>query len=287
MTVWLLEKAVKLSETLDRNVMERLMSNIHVGYEEFQLWRDIASRMNVLLDKSGILEQFDGYMSLDELDWAHYRHKYGNIHRMDRILKAENDSPDHYKVAKQADVLMTFYTLSPAEVCGILQRLGYQIPDATRFVRDNYAYYEPRTSHGSTLSKVVHSIISSYLHDGHEMSRNWFAEALKSDIQDTQGGTTQEGIHCGVMAGTVDTVTRYFAGISFESEMLNISPHLPPHWKKIAMNLCFRGSWYHLAITPEKISVTLYQTDADELPAMIAGRRVMLQKGTETVTQAG
>ncbi|NTV01601.1 MAG: beta-phosphoglucomutase family hydrolase [Chlorobiaceae bacterium] len=287
MTVWLLEKALEVSEKLDPEVMDRLMEKIHIGHDEFSRWRDIASRMNVLVDRDGILEQFDGYMGLKELDWEHYKHKYGNIHRMDRILKAEGDTPDNYKVAKQADVLMTFYTLTPAEVCRILERLGYHIADPARFVRQNYAYYEPRTSHGSTLSKVVHSIISSYLHDGHETAWNWFAEALRSDINDTQGGTTQEGIHCGVMAGTIDTVTRYFAGISFDDGILNVAPNLPAHWKHFETKLCFRNSWYRLSLTPAEIAVTLLESPSNELKARLAGREVALVKGTETRVPLG
>lgn len=282
MTAWLLDKAVEVSQQLDPAVMDRLMEQIGVGYDEFMKWRDISGKINVLIDQNGLLEQFDGYMKLKELDWEHYRLKYGNIHRMDRILKAENDSPDNYKVAKQADALMTFYTLAPSEVCAILGKLGYPVADPLRFVRDNYAYYEPRTSHGSTLSKVVHSIISSYLKDGHETAWSWFAEAMKSDIHDTQGGTTPEGIHCGVMAGTIDTVTRYFSGISFHDGILNISPNFPPHWRTIETNLCYRQSWYRIVLTPASASVTLTESAATELPAIIGGHQVTLVRGEET-----
>lgn len=287
MTVWLLDKALEVNDQLDPEVKARLLAQISISPDELAKWRDISNRMNVLVDQDGILEQFDGYMGLKDLDWEHYKHKYGNIHRMDRILKAENDTPDRYKVAKQADVLMTFYTLTPAEVCAILGQLGYPIADPARFVRQNYAFYEPRTSHGSTLSKVVHSIISSYLHDGHETAWNWFAEALKSDIQDTQGGTTQEGIHCGVMAGTLDTVTRYFSGISFDDGILNVSPNLPSHWKRLETKLCFRSNRYLLVITPENISVTLLDSPLDELPARLGGREFTLVKGTETRAAIG
>ncbi|NTW52190.1 MAG: beta-phosphoglucomutase family hydrolase [Chlorobiaceae bacterium] len=285
MTVWLLEKAVEISRTIDPEIMDGLMERLNIGHDEFLHWRDIMDKMNVLIDPNGILEQFDGYMGLKELDWDHYKHKYGNIHRMDRILKAENDSPDNYKVAKQADVLMTFYTLTPSEVCGILERLGYNVQDSIRFVRENYAYYEPRTSHGSTLSKVVHSIISSYLQNGHETALSWFSEAMKSDILDTQGGTTQEGIHCGVMAGTIDTVTRYFTGISFHNEILNVNPNLPKHWKRFETNITFRGSWYRIVLGQHSASITLTESAADELAAMVCGHAVNLKKGLESTVQ--
>jgi trehalose/maltose hydrolase-like predicted phosphorylase len=279
MAIWLFDKAAEIGEKMEPALLERLESKIGLDPEELTKWRHISSHMNILIDQDGVLEQFEGYKSLKELDWSHYRSRYGNIHRMDRILKAEGDSPDQYKVAKQPDVLMTFYTLSPGEVAELLEKIGYTVPDALSFVRNNYAYYEPRTSHGSTLSKVVHSIISSYLHDGHEMAWKWFSEALKSDIQDTQGGTTQEGIHCGVMAGTLDTVIRYFAGISFYNEKLNVHPNLPTQWKKLSLNVCFRKNRYAMTIAKDDIVVTLLEAVGDEAPACVAGQHIILKKG--------
>ena len=278
MAIWLFDKAAEIVEKIDPVVLKRLMTKLNLDLDELNQWRDITSKMNILIDNDGILEQFEGYKSLKELDWKHYRSRYGNIHRMDRILKAEDDSPDLYKVAKQPDVLMTFYTISPGEVAELLSKIGYQVPDALTLVRNNYAYYEPRTSHGSTLSKVVHSIISSYLHDGHDMAWKWFAEALKSDIQDTQGGTTQEGIHCGVMAGTLDTVIRYFAGISFYNEKLNVHPNLPAQWKKLSLSVCFRNNRYAITIDKKDIVVTLIEAEKDEALACIAGHHLTLKK---------
>ncbi|MEC9487515.1 MAG: beta-phosphoglucomutase family hydrolase [Prosthecochloris sp.] len=281
MTSWLLEKAVDISQNLDPTVMDKLIEKIQIGYDEIEEWKKISSNLQILLDRDGILEQFDGYMGLKELDWDHYRAKYGNIHRMDRILKAEGDSPDNYKVAKQADVLMTFYALQPSDVSHILQKNGHTVEDAVQLVRNNYQYYEPRTSHGSTLSKVVHAVISSYLHNGHETAWNWFMESLRSDIFDTQGGTTQEGIHCGVMAGTIDVVTRYFAGISFRDGMVDIQPNLPEHWRSLDLTICFRDTWYSITITHRTIRVHISDGPAETQPICLGGRKQTVTRGEE------
>ncbi len=39
---------------------------------------------------------------------------------MDRILRAEGDTPDRYKLSKQADVAMLFYLLSDEEILGVM-----------------------------------------------------------------------------------------------------------------------------------------------------------------------
>ncbi|MBW1821879.1 MAG: beta-phosphoglucomutase, partial [Deltaproteobacteria bacterium] len=243
MTSWLLGKSIELVEELGHKTIKRLAKKTGFKKSEIEKWKEITKKMNVVLSDKNIISQFEGYMDLKEFDWNGYREKYANIHRLDRILKAEGDSPDFYKVSKQADTLMMFYVLSPNEIANILKQLGYRVDDAVELLKANYDYYEKRTSHGSTLSKVVHAVISSYTHAS-DTPWEWFMEALKSDIFDTQGGTTIEGIHCGVMAGTLDVVMKYFAGIDTSSEILKINPHIPEHWSNLAFRICHKKKWY-------------------------------------------
>ncbi len=103
----------------------------------------------------GVVSQFEGYEALKELDWDGYRARYDDLQRLDRILEAENDSVNNYKASKQADALMLFYLLSADELYELFNRLGYQFtPDQIPKTID---YYQSRTSHGSTLSAVVHA----------------------------------------------------------------------------------------------------------------------------------
>ena len=53
-------------------------------------------------------------------DWEGYRERYGNIGRLDRLLEAEGDSTNRYKLAKQADVLMLLFLLSRGELRELL-----------------------------------------------------------------------------------------------------------------------------------------------------------------------
>ena len=111
--------------------------------------------MRVVFHGDGIISQFEGYDQLEEFDWDGYREKYKDIQRLDRILEAEGDTPNRYKVSKQADVLMLFYLLSAEELYEIFERLGYPFDYET--IPRNIDYYLKRTSHGSTLSRVVHA----------------------------------------------------------------------------------------------------------------------------------
>ncbi len=121
MVSWLLHKTIETYQHRSQEVKNAISEKIDLKKSELERWQDIVRKMKVVFNEEGIISQFDGYMDLKEIDWAHYQQKYGNIPRMDRILKSEGDSPDNYKVAKQADVLMIFYMLSPGQVKNILE----------------------------------------------------------------------------------------------------------------------------------------------------------------------
>ncbi len=253
--VWTLEKAEEMFHRLSNRYKERLIEKISLDIKEFEVWDRIKKKIKIGFNKQGIISQFEGYFKLKELDWDKYRRKYKNIHRMDRILKAEGRSPDDYKLAKQADVLMIFYILRMNEIKDIFHNLGYGFDK--KLLRKNYEYYIKRTSHGSTLSKVVHCYVSQLLGKEKEF-QNWFDEVLQSDIYDTQGGTTPEGIHCGVMGGSIDIVQRGFAGLDFlDDGTIKIDPRLPKKWRRLKFRLTYKKVSIIFDLTPQKISISI------------------------------
>jgi beta-phosphoglucomutase family hydrolase len=253
MVVWAFNRAFDILDGLDEKARGNLAKKIGLSEEELARWGDITRRIHIPLSaactelcrSNGILEQFDGYFELKELDWDDYRHRYGNIARMDRILKAEGKSPDDYKVAKQADALMVFYNLHPDEVAKILAEAGY--PVQADLLQVNFDYYFKRMSHGSSLSKLVHSYLANLIGD-RELSWQLYMDALKSDYVDIQDGTTKEGIHTGVMAGSAVLALRAYAGLSLDGEQVTIDPHLPASWRKMRFNIGFRGDRYYFVI---------------------------------------
>ncbi len=256
MTAWLLHKTTNTFKHRPETVKQEMHRRLNFEESELELWDDIVRKMYVPIRDDGLIEQFSGWMELEELNWNEYRSKYGNIRRLDRILKAEGISPNRYKAIKQADVLQCFYMLSPGQVNNILNLMGYETGDPLQLLRTNYEYYTERTSHGSTLSYVVHSSISNYLRTHRQDKWNWFLEALRSDIYDTQGGTTMEGIHCGVMAGTIEILFKGFAGVNLYRDKIELNPHLPKNWRKLSFKITHRGSTLVLDILPDKIYAT-------------------------------
>ncbi|HRY31885.1 MAG TPA: beta-phosphoglucomutase family hydrolase [Bacteroidales bacterium] len=185
--------------------VSRLTAECRGEAEEMKRWENISRSLTIHITEEGIIEQFRGWSALKELDWEGYRARYGNIYRLDRILKAEGLSPDAYRLSKQADTLMIFYLLGPGETGRLLKRLGYSLPEG--YFEKNFRYYLQRCSHGSSLSRIVHTRLAHMAGD-QALARDLFRQALLTDYGDVQGGTTAEGIHTGVMAACLEMAVR-------------------------------------------------------------------------------
>ncbi|MDL2239707.1 beta-phosphoglucomutase family hydrolase [Bacteroidales bacterium OttesenSCG-928-K03] len=214
------------------------INKIKLDKKEIDDWRNIAGKLNIVIEHD-IISQFDGYSKLKELDWDAYEEKYGDIHRLDRILKAEGLSPNDYKISKQADTLMAFYILSQQEVNSILRFMGYNLNN--HYIRKNFEYYFFRTSHGSSLSKVVHAHLAGKL-NYNKLSSSLYHEALICDYLDTQGGTTAEGIHAGVMSGTILLSLFSYGGLNITGNEVEFDfTKFPEHWTDFSGKIKFRG----------------------------------------------
>jgi trehalose/maltose hydrolase-like predicted phosphorylase len=270
MVVWCLDRAFNIMDQLSLDERKRIVDKISLGKEELVKWKEVTTNMNLNINKDHIVEQFEGYFSLNELDWDAYKTKYGNIHRMDRILKAEGKSPDDFKVAKQADTLMAYYNLDISEVHEIIRDLGYEVPED--MLKRNFDYYIKRTSHGSTLSRVVHAYLARIMGEK-ELSWDMYLDALSSDYVDIQGGTTGEGIHVGVMGGTVLSALTVFAGLNWQGEALRLNPDLPGNWKNMKFNFRFKHGIYCFEISKSKVKVSYESDSNEEVRVFIRGQK--------------
>lgn len=256
MVVWLFEELENILSLLNTQEKAELFSKTEITQENLDKMKDIRKNLSIEVNEEGIIAQYEGYFDLKEIDWEQAKEKYGNIYRMDRILKAEGQSPDDYKVSKQADTLMLFYNLNKEKIDEILDELGYDLP--ADYLEKNLLYYLNRTSHGSTLSRIVHAQLAEEV-AFHDLSWTLYQEALYSDYQDIQGGTTAEGIHTGVMAATIYVTLTTYAGIDIKKQQLTIQPNLPQHWTEMRFNVEHKGIHYHAVISKNAVKLCASQ----------------------------
>ncbi|HDS84784.1 MAG TPA: glycoside hydrolase family 65 protein [Phycisphaerales bacterium] len=261
MTVFVLRTAIQILELLPLRRRRDLQELLGLDMGEIDSWRDMIRKMRLVFHDDGILSQFEGYDRLQEFDWDGYRQKYGDIHRLDRILEKEGDSVNRYKASKQPDVLMLFYLFSAEEIKSLFNAMGYDFDP--EMIPKNIEYYLNRSSHGSTLSYIVFCWVMARS----DRRRSWemFQKALEADVSDVQGGTTREGIHLGAMAGTVDILQRCYTGLAFEDEMLALNPRIPHDIEKLCMKIKYHNRWIDIATTPGSMTIA---SDSCELNAV-------------------
>ena len=274
MVVWLMRRAIDTVALLRGYYSLGLVSTLGVDAAEIQRWTDITSKMFVPFH-DGVISQFEGYERLAELDWNAYRNRYADIGRLDLILEAEGDSPNRYKLSKQADTLMLFYLLSAEELRELLAGLGYPLTPET--IRKTVDYYLARTSHGSTLSRVVDAWVLA--RSDREQSWSAFTEALTADVNERDSSSTAEGIHLGAMAGTLDIVQRCYTGLEAREGVLWLNPQLPNELTSIELNVLYRQQWLILHITDQEVRITANSCPAGPIRIGVGGRLVRVCSG--------
>ncbi|WP_246858715.1 glycoside hydrolase family 65 protein [Citricoccus sp. SGAir0253] len=258
LTAWVLARALDTVQLLAGHDCDPLWRQLDLDRAELTRWDHQSRRLRVPFHADGIISQFEGYEALQEFDWESYHQRYGNIGRLDLILQAEGDSTNRYRLSKQADVLMLFYLFSAEELREVFTHLGYELP--AEIIPRTVHYYLARTSHGSTLSRLVHAWVLARTN----RSASWslFEQALEADLADTQGGTTREGVHLGAMAGTADMVIRCYAGVETRHEALWLHPALPAELAAASFQLRYRGQPLTIELTGDHLRIRLHRCSA-------------------------
>lgn len=140
-----------------------------------------------------------------------------------------------YQVIKQADVIL------------LMLQLGDQ------FSRDlkvkNYDYYEPKTTHDSSLSPSIYSIMASEI--GYKkQAYNYFMQTARLDLDDYNENAYQ-GVHTACMGGTWLALVQGFAGMRMFKGKLYFHPNLPDGWNSYQFRLRFKGSQIEVKITQD------------------------------------
>jgi trehalose/maltose hydrolase-like predicted phosphorylase len=271
---WVLQRAVEARRLPCEGPDHHLWERLGVTDAEVESW-DLVGRHLRIPFHDGIVSQFEGWERLAELDWEGYRRRYGNIGRLDLILESEGDSTNRYKLAKQADVLMLFYLFSAGELTALFEHLGYDFDPKT--IPATVDHYISRTAHGSTLSHLVHAWVVART----DRAGSWEAlrESLVADLDDTQGGTTAEGIHLGAMAGGLDVLQRCYTGLEVRGDALRLDPRLPEGLPSLGVDLTYRGHVLSLSIGHDTLDVRAQPCAAAPVQLLVAGRRITLAAG--------
>lgn len=275
MAAWVMQRAVDVVALLSPRYADQMWNRVRLRPGEPDEWQRVGSRLRVPFHADGVISQFEGYEHLKEFDWDGYRARYGAIGRLDLILASEGDHTNNYKLCKQADVLMLLYLFSADELRQVLRSLGYDFPPEA--IPRTVEYYRERSSHGSTLSSVVHSWVEAR----GDRARSWsfLVQALECDLADSQGGTTHTGVHLGAMAGSIDMVTRCYTGLELRNGMLWLHPVIPPEISRIDFTVYFQQQLVRVAVDSAMLRLSVFPGGSAPIMANVEGTAAQLRPG--------
>jgi kojibiose phosphorylase len=108
----------------------------------------------------------------------------------------------------------------------------------------NFRYYEPRCTHGSSLSPCIHALIAARLGDM-ALAEKYFRQAAEIDLSDNMGNASG-GIHAAALGGLWQAAVFGFAGLTLSKDGPRLDPKLPPAWRELSFRIRWRGKDYAL-----------------------------------------
>jgi alpha,alpha-trehalose phosphorylase len=236
-------------------------TDLQVG--EPALWRGAAERMYLPWDERlRIHPQDDSFLDLERWDFANTpEDKYPlllHYHPLNLYRR---------QVIKQADTVLAMFLL------GEQFRLDAK--------KRNFDYYDPLTTHDSSLSVCIQSIVANEIGYARK-ALDYFRFAATMDISDV-GGNMMHGAHVASIGGTWLALVYGFAGLRDHSGSISFRPRLPAEWSALRFPLTIRGRRLHVEIRHD---VTAYHlVEGDELSLLHDGEVVRLTAVAPTVTR--
>ncbi|WOO36257.1 glycosyl hydrolase family 65 protein [Anaerocolumna sp. AGMB13020] len=232
------EAAIKLLEEETENKAEAAEKTLLL-----ESFRDAALHLYIPQpdEKTGIIEQFDGYEQLEDVSVEAVK---GRLLHEKEYWGGAYGVASHTKVIKQADVVTMMNLFSSEYDMEILYK--------------NWAYYEPRTEHGSSLSACMYSMVACKCNMP-DQAYPFFLKSAKADLGD--GGKQWAGLiyiggtHPAASGGAYMTAVEGFAGLKLENGELKAEPRLPKGWKHLKFKVQYLGELYQVTVTKDKAEV--------------------------------
>jgi alpha,alpha-trehalose phosphorylase len=240
-----LQYAADVSERLRHDhpdVYHRIADAIGLDENESAEWQRAAQQMYLPYDdKRGIHPQDDTFLNKKTWDFAGTpKDKYPLLLHYHPLVIYR------HQVCKQADVILAMLLLGDR----------VSLEDKRR----NFDYYESVTTHDSSLSTCIFSIIASEVGYA-DKAYDYFMETARLDLDDTHGNTCH-GVHTAAMAGTWLCVAYGFAGMRAYGGELRFAPTLPKRWKHYQFKVHVRGRLLQVRVDADEVQYRLLEGEA-------------------------
>ncbi len=222
-----------------------LFERLGLTEDDVDAWRRVRDGLHLPQPEpqSHVIEQFDGFFQLEEC-WPE--------DLVDRLA-----DPGEYWGWPNGVAVFTQVSKQPAVVQ--LFHLDHTFPLEVQGA--NYAYYEPRCAHGSSLSHSVHALVATRLGLLDEAYRYFWQTAtidLLSTSKAVVGGTFIGGIHTAACGGAYQAAVFGFGGLDALEGVLVLDPRLPEHWDALEFEVTLREQRATVRAERHRVFVTAH-----------------------------
>ncbi|WP_340023509.1 glycosyl hydrolase family 65 protein [Paenibacillus sp. FSL K6-1096] len=234
--------------------LKGLTAKLGITEEETGEWRTAAERMYLPYDPElGISPQDDTFLHKQVWDL-----KGTPKDKYPLLLHYHPLTLYRYQVCKQADAVLAHFLLEDEQDEAV--------------IRASYHYYEGITTHDSSLSSCVFSIMASKLGEV-DKAYDYFIETARMDLDNTHGNT-KDGLHMANMGGTWMAIVFGFAGLRIKDSGLSLAPVLPKQWDSYAFTIKYLNR--QLSVTVDHNGTNVQLLAGEELKIRISGEEVHL-----------
>ena len=231
------EKAYRLLE--NAGLQQRVIEKTGVTEEELQEFARASADMYLPYDeKLGINPQDDSFLQKAVWDISTITEEEKPI-----LLHYHPMYIYRYQICKQADTVLAYFVLE-----------DYQDEET---MRRSFEYYEKVTTHDSSLSSCIFSIMASRL-GFEDKALAYFGESAKMDLFNTHKNT-KDGIHTANMGGTYMAVVYGFGGLRIKESGLSLAPHLPKTWEGYRFRILYEDSRMEIQVDRKQCRVKLME----------------------------
>jgi alpha,alpha-trehalose phosphorylase len=234
-----------------------------LGAEEPVIWRAAAERMYLPWDERlRIHPQDDSFLDKERWDFANTPEENYPL-----LLHYHPLNLYRRQVIKQADTVLAMFLL------------GDQFTPEEK--KRNFDYYDPITTHDSSLSVCVQSIVANEIGYARK-ALDYFRFAATMDLSDV-GGNMMHGAHIASIGGTWLALVYGFAGMRDHGGRISFRPRMPAEWRALRFPLTVRGRRLRVEIGHDATSYSL--VEGDELTILHDGEAVRLTAASPTATR--
>lgn len=252
-------KIYHLLQDTEADRLKKLASRLELTEAEVSGWQTAGENMYLPYDETlKINAQDDSFLQKGRWDL-----KTTPREKFPLLLNFHPLALYRYQVLKQADTVLAHFLLEDEQ--------------ELETIKNSYDYYEEITTHDSSLSSCIHSIMASKLGYS-EKAYSYFNEAARLDLDNTHKNT-KDGLHMANMGGTWLGIVYGFGGLRSKETGLELSPVLPAEWNSFEFRVLYQGRL--LKVHKNRESTVYKILKGDDLCIHHDGQPLLLKCGTE------